>query len=187
MFHRGLAYSFKGLVHYRYGGEHGSTQAGWLKGIIAVKKHHERGHSYKEKHFIGAGFPFQRISPLSSWWETWRSAGRRGAGDELRGLHLELKTAEETVRHTGHSLSMRHKRPRPQGHASSKEIRPTPTGPANSASPCGPSLQTHELKAGAIPIPPPHRPTREKSLRTNILLHRQQTERHWAGCGLSKL
>jgi hypothetical protein len=26
-----------------------------LKGFIAVKKHHDEGHPYKDKHFIGAG------------------------------------------------------------------------------------------------------------------------------------
>ena len=56
---------------------------------IAVKRHHDQGNSYEGKHFTGAGLQFQRFSPLSSWWEAWRCAGRHGA--EMRVLHLDLK------------------------------------------------------------------------------------------------
>ena len=48
---------------------------------IAMKRHHDHGNSYKEKHLIGSGFQFHRFSPLSSWWEVWQCAGRYGVGE----------------------------------------------------------------------------------------------------------
>ena len=52
--------------------------------FIAVKKHHDHGNSYKEKHLIGvAHLQFQRFSSLSSWWGTWWCEGRHGAGEVL--------------------------------------------------------------------------------------------------------
>ena len=48
---------------------------------IVVKRYHDQGNSYKYKRLIGAGLQFQRFSPLSSWQETWQSAGRHGAGE----------------------------------------------------------------------------------------------------------
>jgi hypothetical protein len=53
-------------------------------GFIAVKRHHDQGSSYKGKHLIEAGLQFWRFSPLSSWQEAWRHAGRHGASEELR-------------------------------------------------------------------------------------------------------
>ena len=35
-------------------------------GFIDVKRHHDQGNSYKSKHLIRAGIPFQRFSPLST-------------------------------------------------------------------------------------------------------------------------
>jgi hypothetical protein len=47
----------------------------------------------KENISLELSFTVQRFSPLSSWWEAWRHAGRRGAGEELRALHLDWHTA----------------------------------------------------------------------------------------------
>ena len=46
---------------------------------IAVKKHHDQGNSYKDKHLIGAGLQFQRFSPLSSWQHPGRQCALEGA------------------------------------------------------------------------------------------------------------
>jgi hypothetical protein len=48
--------------------------------VIAVKRYHDQGNSYKGQHLIGAGLQFQRFCPLSSWQEAWQHAGRHGAG-----------------------------------------------------------------------------------------------------------
>ena len=50
--------------------------------FIAVKRHHDQGNSYKGKHLTEASL--QRFSPLSSWWETWQSAGRHSAGERAQ-------------------------------------------------------------------------------------------------------
>ena len=47
----------------------------------AAKRHHDHGNSYKGKHLIEAGLEFQRVSPLSSWQESWQHTGRHGAGE----------------------------------------------------------------------------------------------------------
>ena len=39
--------------------------------LIAVKRHHAHGNSYKEKHLIGAGLQVHRFGLLSSWQEAW--------------------------------------------------------------------------------------------------------------------
>ena len=38
---------------------------------IAMKRHHDQGNSYKEKHLIGAGLQYRGLSPSSLWWEAW--------------------------------------------------------------------------------------------------------------------
>ena len=38
------------------------------------KRHYGHNNSYKGKHLIEAGLQFQRLSPLSSWWEVWKQA-----------------------------------------------------------------------------------------------------------------
>ena len=48
---------------------------------IAVKSNHNQGNSHKGHHLVGAGLQLQSFSPLLSWWEPWRCAGRRGAGE----------------------------------------------------------------------------------------------------------
>jgi hypothetical protein len=50
--------------------------------IIAVKRHHDQGISYKGKHVIGPGLQFQSFSPLSSRQEAWQHPGRYNDGDE---------------------------------------------------------------------------------------------------------
>jgi hypothetical protein len=54
---------------------------GCLGVSISVKRHHSQSNSYKEKHLIGAGLQFQRLSLLSAWQETWQPTGRQGAGE----------------------------------------------------------------------------------------------------------
>ena len=77
-------------------GEYYSSHVSWEKGpgsqysprpypvlvkfFIAVKRHHDHSHSYKGS-FTRTGLKFQRLSPLSSWWEAWWHTGRRGAGE----------------------------------------------------------------------------------------------------------
>ena len=70
-----------------------------------MKRHHEHSNSYKGIHLIGAGLPFQRFSPLSSWQEAWQYAGRYAAG-AAESLHLDPQPAlcASTVCHTGCSL-----------------------------------------------------------------------------------
>jgi hypothetical protein len=36
----------------------------------------DHGNNYKGKHFLGTGLQFQRLSPLSSWWEPSQHAGK---------------------------------------------------------------------------------------------------------------
>lgn len=68
------------------GRPHVLSQCTWVsclsQGFMAVKRHHDPCNSYKEKHLTGAGLQFQRLSHLSSCWEAWQPAGRRGAGKE---------------------------------------------------------------------------------------------------------
>jgi hypothetical protein len=41
----------------------------------------KKGNSYKEKHLIGSGLQFQRLSSISSWWKAWQCPDRCGAGE----------------------------------------------------------------------------------------------------------
>ena len=70
-----------------------------------MKRHHDQGNSYKEKHLTGVAYSF---SPLSSWWEAWQHAGRHGAGvGSCSEFYLLIcRRQQETVSHTGHSLSI---------------------------------------------------------------------------------
>ena len=63
------------------------------QGFIAVKRHHDYCNCYKGQHLIEAGLKVQRFSPLSSQQEPWQHAGRHGAGEELRVLHLDLQAS----------------------------------------------------------------------------------------------
>ena len=62
---------------------------------IAVNRHQDHGNSYKEKYLIGAGFQFQRFSPLSPWWEAWQHAGRHGARERAESS-MSCSKQEET-------------------------------------------------------------------------------------------
>ncbi|XP_076794639.1 PDCD10 and GCKIII kinases-associated protein 1 isoform X4 [Arvicanthis niloticus] len=65
-------------------------------GFTAVKRHHNRGNSYKGPHFIGAGFQVRRFSLLSLWREASQHPGRHVL-EELRVLPLLLKTAKRRL------------------------------------------------------------------------------------------
>jgi hypothetical protein len=52
-----------------------------------MKRHHDHGNSYKEKHLIGAALQVQRFSPLLSRQE-YGSIQAGMAQEELRVLHL---------------------------------------------------------------------------------------------------
>jgi hypothetical protein len=53
----------------------------------AVKRHNDKGNSYKGQHLFGAGLLVLRFSPLAIWWE----AGKHSVLEGLRVLHLILK------------------------------------------------------------------------------------------------
>jgi hypothetical protein len=55
--------------------------------FISVKKHHDSGNAYKDKHLVGAGLQFHWFTPLSSWQEAWQHAGRHGAGGAKRFIY----------------------------------------------------------------------------------------------------
>ena len=63
-------------------------------GLIAVKRHHDQGNSYKGKHSTGTGSQVQRLGSLSSWWEAWQHAEDMVMEKELRVLHLDPQAAE---------------------------------------------------------------------------------------------
>ena len=54
---------------------------------IAVKKHHDQGDFYKGD-LIGTSLAFQRLRPLSSWWESRQPPGRHGARRDKRSPSL---------------------------------------------------------------------------------------------------
>jgi hypothetical protein len=68
---------------------------GWLFPILRRSKVStlDHGNSYKWEHLLGAGLQFQRVSSLSSWWETRQHTGRQGTRVELRVLHLDCPAA----------------------------------------------------------------------------------------------
>ena len=91
-------------------------------------------------HLIRAGLQFQRFSSLSSWWEAWQHAGRHDAEEGAEGL--TSWSAGSRRRLCQYWAELEHRRPQslpPQWHTSSNK-----TTPPNSATPCGPSIQTHE-------------------------------------------
>jgi hypothetical protein len=49
---------------------------------FAVKRHHDRGKSYKGQHLIGAGLQVQSFSPLSSRQKAWQYPHRHRAREE---------------------------------------------------------------------------------------------------------
>jgi hypothetical protein len=71
-----------------------------------MKRHRDQGNSYKGKHLIRAGLQFQRFSPLSPWWETQQHAGRFDAGGAKGSISWSEGNQEETMFHTGQSLSI---------------------------------------------------------------------------------
>jgi hypothetical protein len=95
----------------------------------AVKRHHDHSNSYKGNHLIGVGLQFQRSSPLSSWHETWRHAGRHGTGKEAESSTSSVTSRRNNCRpHWALLEHMRPPSPPPQWHTSCK-VKPIPTGP----------------------------------------------------------
>jgi hypothetical protein len=84
-----------------------------------------RGDFYKEKLLTGAGLQFQRFSPLSSRWEAWQHAGRHGTSGAKSSTSWLTGSKEETVCHTGQSLSTGDlKAPPSLWHTSSNKAKP---------------------------------------------------------------
>jgi hypothetical protein len=108
---------------------------------ITVKKHHDQGNSYHGQHLIGAGLQFWGFSPLASWREAWRHAGRqcwRSQGFYIilirrkprifpHWAELEHRDCDVLPLTRSHLLQ--------QGHTSSNKATPP-----NSAIPYGPSI-----------------------------------------------
>jgi hypothetical protein len=59
---------------------------------IVVKRHHDRGNSYKGKYLTGAGLQFQRFSLLSSRQKACSIQADMEL-EELKFLHLDPETA----------------------------------------------------------------------------------------------
>jgi hypothetical protein len=98
-----------------------------------VKRHHDRGNSYKGKHFTGAGYSFRGLV-------TWHHAGRPGAGEAKGSISWSKDSQEETLFRTGQSLSTRRPPSSPtQWHISSIKATSIPTKP-KSATSHGPSI-----------------------------------------------
>ena len=60
-----------------------------------MKRHHEQGNLYKEKHLIGAGLQVQRFSQLS--WQKYGSFQADMVQEKLRVLHLHLKATRRKL------------------------------------------------------------------------------------------
>jgi hypothetical protein len=82
-------------------------KGGCLSVSLLWKRNHDQGNSYKSKHLTGAGLQFQRLSPLSSWWETWYHAGRLGPGGATSSPFCSEGSQKEILFCTGWSLSTR--------------------------------------------------------------------------------
>ena len=74
-------------------------------GSIAVRRHHDHGNSYKEKHLTGTGLQFQRFSPLSSWQEAWQYSDRH-AGEVAESSTSGSTGSRKRERETGPGLSI---------------------------------------------------------------------------------
>ena len=128
-----------------------------------MKRYHDHGNFYKGKHFIGTGLEFQIFSPLllldiesiiiiAGSMATCRQAWCWRQSQEF--YILIHRQQGETVCHTEHSLSIEDLKacPPPQWHTSSQKATTTPTRsePPNSATPCGPSIQTGVYGGGLL-------------------------------------
>lgn len=51
------------------------------RALLAVKRYHDNGSSYKGNHLIGGCLRIKRINSLLSWPEKWRYVGRHNAGN----------------------------------------------------------------------------------------------------------
>jgi hypothetical protein len=103
---------------------------------IAVKKHHDQGHSYKGQHLIGSGLQVQRFSPLSSRWEH---------GNIQVGMKLEEPRREVRSRLSSRWLGGGSQSLAPIGHTfANKAILP------NSATPRAKHIQTTILHSLAL-------------------------------------
>jgi hypothetical protein len=98
--------------------------------FIAMKRQHDWGNSYKDKHLVEIGLQFQRFRSLSSWLEAQHHAVTLGAGGAIcliwRSSWSE-GSQKETFIHTGQSLNIRRPHSLPmQWHTSSNNATPTP-------------------------------------------------------------
>ena len=58
-----------------------------------MKRHCDHRNPYKGQYLIGPGLQVQRLTPLSSWWDTWRNTGRQGERERSESLHLYQQAA----------------------------------------------------------------------------------------------
>jgi hypothetical protein len=69
-------------------------------GFIAIKRQHDQGSSYKDKHLIGVGLQFQRFNPLS-WQGSWHCAGKLDSVRAKISTSLSKGNKKEGLDHTG--------------------------------------------------------------------------------------
>ena len=93
------------------------------------KKCHDYSNSHKRKHFIGGSIGLQRFSPLSSWQEAWRFAGRLGAGGAQISTSSSAGKRKWIECHSEHSLSEGDLKVHPIVTHFSSKVTPAPTRP----------------------------------------------------------